>query len=146
LIKRPSVLPRQDRRPGGPTDQTVRASQSDPDRRTVVAGPTDVARWTPQGGIPMIRSSDRSPTPLAGEIDINLVAELEPSLFEQAVRNPAHRVVFDCSQVTFIDSSGIAMLLNIERQSGKRVQLANLTPACRRVFEVTGLADRIYEI
>ncbi len=97
----------------------------------------------------MISSSDRPSVvarPLAGEIDINLVPELEASLFEQAVRNPAHRVVFDCSAVTFIDSSGIAMLLKIERETGKRVQLANLTPACRRVFEVTGLGDRIYEI
>jgi anti-anti-sigma factor len=84
--------------------------------------------------------------PFAGEIDITLVAELQPSLLEQARRVPGRRVVFDCSAVTFIDSSGIAMLLDIERSSGKRVQLANLTPSCRRVFEVTGLGDRIYEI
>jgi hypothetical protein len=38
------------------------------------------------------------------------------------------------------------MLLDIEATTGKRVQLANLNSTCRRVFEVTGLGDRIYEI
>jgi anti-anti-sigma factor len=85
-------------------------------------------------------------TSLAGEIDISLVPALRPSLLEQAARVPGHRVVFDCSAVTFIDSSGIALLLELEQVTGKRVQVANLRPACRKVFEVTGLADRIYEI
>lgn len=84
--------------------------------------------------------------PLAGEIDITLVPELQASLLEQAQRVPGRRVVFDCSAVTFIDSSGVAMLLDIEATSGKHVQVANLNPSCRRVFEVTGLSDRIYDI
>jgi anti-anti-sigma factor len=96
----------------------------------------------------MIESTGQpiSSRPLAGEIDVTLVPELAASLREQAERVPGNRVVFDCSAVTFIDSSGVAMMLGIEKATGKRVQLANLIPSCRRVFEVTGLADRIYEI
>jgi anti-anti-sigma factor len=96
----------------------------------------------------MIESA-RTPTssrPLAGDVDVTLISELRPSLQEQAERVPGRRVVFDGSAVTFIDSSGVAMLLAIEQATGKRIQLANLTPSCRRVFEVTGLSDRIYEI
>jgi anti-anti-sigma factor len=85
-------------------------------------------------------------TSLAGEIDISLVPALRSSLLEQAERVPGHRVVFDCSAVTFIDSSAIALLLELEETTGKRIELANLLPTCRKVFEVTGLADRIYEI
>jgi anti-anti-sigma factor len=92
-------------------------------------------------GMPM-----QSTTRLAGEVDISIVPALRASLREQAERIPGHRVVFDCSAVTFIDSSGVAMMLDIEQATGKRVQLANLTPTCRRVFEVTGLSDRIYDI
>ena len=95
--------------------------------------------------------SGRTPGPgstrsLIGDIDVSIVPELTASLLEQAERVPGHRVVFDCSDVTFLDSSAVAMLLTVERDSGKRVQVANLNPSCRRVFEVTGLSDRIYEI
>lgn len=92
------------------------------------------------------RTPVQSATRLAGEVDISIVPALRASLCEQAERIPGHRVVFDCSAVTFIDSSGIAMMLSIEETTGKRVELANLAPSCRRVFEVTGLADRIYDI
>jgi anti-anti-sigma factor len=92
------------------------------------------------------RTPMQSTTRLAGEVDVSIVPALLVSLREQAERIPGHRVVFDCSAVTFIDSSGIAMMLDIEQTTGKRVQLANLAPSCRRVFEVTGLSDRIYEI
>jgi anti-anti-sigma factor len=97
----------------------------------------------------MIETASRpmqSAAPLAGEIDLSIVPALRRSLLEQAERVPGHRVVFDCSAVTFIDSSGIAMMLELERATGKLIQLANLVPACRKVFEVTGLTDRIYEI
>jgi anti-anti-sigma factor len=87
-----------------------------------------------------------APRALAGEIDITLVPELEASLCEQAARVPGRRVVFDCSAVTFIDSAAVAMMLNVEEATGKRVELANLIPSCRRVIEVTGLSDRIYDI
>jgi anti-anti-sigma factor len=87
-----------------------------------------------------------SARPLAGEIDSTLIPELQASLLEQAQRVPGHRVVFDCSAVTLIDSSGVEMLLDIEATTGKRVQLANLNSTCRRVFEGEGLGDRIYEI
>jgi len=90
-------------------------------------------------------SAAASGRPLAGEIDITLIPELQASLLEQAQRVPGRRVVFDCSAVTFIDSSGVEMLLDLEARTGKRIQLANLNPTCRRVFELTGLGDRIYE-
>jgi anti-anti-sigma factor len=95
----------------------------------------------PAGALPA-----RPPRALAGEIDVALVPELEASLCEQARRVPGRRVVFDCSAVTFIDSAGIAMMLTVEQVTGKRVELANLIPSCRRVLEVTGLGDRIYDI
>jgi anti-anti-sigma factor len=116
--------------------------------RTVVGGTVRLVEESRRTEERMIESTDPPITtrPLAGEIDITLVPELEASLREQAERVPGNRVVFDCSAVTFIDSSGVAMMLAIEKRTGKRIQLANLVPSCRRVFEVTGLSDRIYEI
>jgi anti-anti-sigma factor len=47
----------------------------------------------------------------------------------------------DCTDLTFIDSSGIAMLIDVARRSGKDVNLVNVERVPRRAFEVLGLCE-----
>ena len=93
----------------------------------------------------MLDQAQRVPTklgsPLRGEIDVAVADKLEPVLLAVAVSTRGSRVVFDCAELTFIDVSGIRMLLNVAQRSGKPVQLANLDPGCRFVFKTLGLCE-----
>jgi anti-anti-sigma factor len=92
----------------------------------------------------MISKSQVSPLsyPLSGEIDIAVAAEVERELTSAAGTGAAPGVELDCAALTFIDASGITMLLNVAARSGKPVRLVNVAPACRRVFEVLNLCER----
>lgn len=51
-----------------------------------------------------------------------------------------HRVLLDLSDVTFIDSSGVAALLEALHR-GVQVEIADSSPIVRRVLEVSGVAE-----
>ena len=80
---------------------------------------------------------------LAGELDVVTA----PAEFSRVVeeRPAAGNVIrLDLGQVTFIDSSGIAMLLKIKAHlegGGCALVLADLSPPVQRVFEILGLND-----
>jgi anti-sigma B factor antagonist len=76
---------------------------------------------------------------LAGELDLASVestqADIATYLSDESVR-----VTFDLQDLTFMDSSGIAMLVQISNDVGQ-VTLINVSPIVRRVLEVTGLVQ-----
>jgi anti-anti-sigma factor len=78
-----------------------------------------------------------------GEIDLVSVPELQAAL-ERAERSTATAVVLDLSSVTFIDSSGIRVLVECARRdpSGGRFSIIG-GPAVDRVVDMTGLRDRL---
>jgi anti-sigma B factor antagonist len=78
---------------------------------------------------------------LAGEIDMANAPALEAALIQYALRQRSTTVVLDCSGLEFIDSSGLRMLTGVARACGKRIELVNVAPHIRRVFEVTGLTE-----
>jgi anti-anti-sigma factor len=82
-------------------------------------------------GMPTIR--------LRGEIDMSNVDALRRTIEPVVVRAP-DRVVFDLSALTFMDSSGIALLLQVSAKS-KSVRVRGPSPLVRRMIEATGLAD-----
>ena len=80
---------------------------------------------------------------LRGEVDIAAVEQIRPDLMEVIARDRRHLLV-DCSALTFIDSSGIAMLLEAEREletDGRHLRIVNVPALPRRVLEVLGLTD-----
>ena len=77
--------------------------------------------------------------PLSGEVDVAVASEIEPLLLDIAASTPGSSVVFDCSELSFIDSAGVNMLLHVAKRSGKPVRLVNLDASCRRVFEYLGV-------
>ena len=70
-------------------------------------------------------------------------AELRLDLMAIVARDHHHLLV-DCSGLTFIDSSGVAVLLEVNREletDGRHMLIVNVPRTPRRVFEALGLAD-----
>lgn len=97
-------------------------------------------------------SIDREQLPLAswvvrvtGELDLYTAPQLENEL-ETLIRADAMHVLVDLSDVPFLDSSGLAVLVAAARRLGRdRFALAGLGLESRRVIEITG-ADRLLTI
>ncbi len=69
-------------------------------------------------------------------------------LLEESIRTQDGRVVVDISQITYMDTSGLATLLEalrIAHQKGKRLTLQGIQEQPRFLFEATEL-DHVFEI
>lgn len=82
---------------------------------------------------------------LSGEIDLATVSELEQALEGHLASGPA-LLVLDLREVTFLDSSGLRLLLRLDerqRDAGARMVLVRGNRRVRRVFELTGAAKHL---
>jgi anti-sigma B factor antagonist len=78
---------------------------------------------------------------LAGELDMDTAPQLI-RILEPLVEKGPTEIVLDFSGVTFVDSSGIAVLVGSQNQlseQGRRIRVRAPRPQALRVFEVTGL-------
>ena len=76
---------------------------------------------------------------LSGEIDMSNVESLR-GVIEPVLENAHERVDFDLSDLSFMDSSGIALLLRVAAKTGS-VRLRGPSALVRRMVEATGLSD-----
>ena len=85
--------------------------------------------------------------PLEGEIDLHVSPGVAASLAAMIEQKPA-RLVIDLSRVSYIDSSGLAVLIEgmqkVETYGGKFV-LAGLQENVRPIFEIARL-DQVFVI
>jgi len=83
---------------------------------------------------------------LSGEIDLSNVDTLLNEISE-AVPNSALGVVVDISDVTYIDSSGIRLLFDLDRRVRTRQQRLGLVvprdAQIYRILEMTGVVSQI---
>ena len=87
----------------------------------------------------------RNVLPLYGEIDLNVSPEIAET-FSQIVRSKPPRVVVDLTQVTYIDSSGLAVLIvgmQQVKEYGGKFALAGLQSDVRSILETARL-DQIF--
>jgi anti-sigma B factor antagonist len=84
-----------------------------------------------QSGVPIIAVS--------GELDISNAGALEQAVASVAGQRP-ERLIFDLSDLRFMDSAGIAVLIGAAA-GVEVVQISHPSPAVRRVLELTGLTD-----
>jgi anti-sigma B factor antagonist len=78
---------------------------------------------------------------VAGELELHNAPQLRAEL-QRACENDGPCVVVDLSGLTFIDSTGIGVLvggLKRAREHGGALTLVCPVPRIRRVFEITGL-------
>ncbi|MGR8010168.1 STAS domain-containing protein [Streptomyces hypolithicus] len=95
-----------------------------------------------------VRTEGRSEivTP-AGELDHH-TAELLREPLEKALQAGRARLVVDCSELAFCDSTGLNVLLGARLKAeaaGGGVHLAGMQPVVARVFEITG-ADAVFTV
>jgi anti-sigma B factor antagonist len=83
--------------------------------------------------------------PLPDELDIGAVAQVRPAL-RAAVARGDDDLVVDCSELVFIDSTGVALLLEADRAlraDGRQLTLVNVKDQPRELLEWLGLNDMI---
>jgi anti-sigma B factor antagonist len=80
-----------------------------------------------------------------GEIDTLTAGALERAL-TQLLADPAEVLVIDLVAVTFLASSGLAVLIRAAHQAGeRRLRLVSATRAVRRPMEITG-SDQLFDL
>ena len=83
---------------------------------------------------------------LSGDVDLHHSVELRQVLLEELGRKPS-RLVVNMSQVAFMDSSGLATLveaLQLSRRYGGQLKLVGMQPRVRSIFEISRL-DTIFQ-
>jgi anti-sigma B factor antagonist len=81
-----------------------------------------------------------------GELDIATAPRLLGAL-NQAVQDVLHSLVVDLTRVGFMDSTGLALLINANRRlTRRRKGFAVVCPdgPLRRVFEITDMVDTLH--
>jgi len=76
---------------------------------------------------------------IAGELDLSNVPAIEKAL-APLIDGTAPPITFDFSQLEFMDSSGIAMLLRVVNESGP-ISIRNAPRTVRVIIDATGLGD-----
>jgi anti-sigma B factor antagonist len=88
----------------------------------------------------LVRRGDHGPVVVvAGDIDLSVVAELRLSIGEAMARG-ADPLVLDLGEVTFLDSSGLSVLLAASQHTD--VVLRSTPDAVRTLLEVCAMEDR----
>src|SRR5438105_7564267 len=96
---------------------------------------------------PMTRKDHADVLPLKGEIDLHVSPSVTASLNAMIEKKP-ERLVVDLTDVTYIDSAGLAALIEamqkVEAYGGKFL-LAGLQETVRSIFEISRL-DQVFQI
>jgi anti-sigma B factor antagonist len=81
---------------------------------------------------------------LAGELDLSTIGRMESPLLEQTLQRTG--VLVDLTKLTFIDSSGIGILIQASRGANGTPFNLLIGPGSQvaRVFEVAGVAEALH--
>lgn len=105
-----------------------------PSERSEIADGTLLVRTETNG--------DTNVIALCGELDLANASTAESAL--QGFIDAGAPIVVDMSELEFIDSTGIAMLVAALNGDGSRIKfIPSAAPAVVRVLELTGLAERM---
>lgn len=96
----------------------------------------------PGGGVTLAERGNESVVELWGEVDISLRAETGEVLSDAVERGLP--VVLETAKVTFMDSTGIAFLVQcvtVGRERGFSVRLPDPPPAVTDVLDIVGVRE-----
>jgi len=82
-----------------------------------------------------------------GEVDINTAPQLKKA-FERLIKEKREKIVINMEKVDYIDSSGLATLVELLknfRKYGARLKLVSLSTKVRSLFEITKL-EKLFDI
>ncbi|QJT10032.1 STAS domain-containing protein [Oceanidesulfovibrio marinus] len=79
---------------------------------------------------------------IIGEIDYTIASKLRKELFPR-LEATSDDVAFNLSRLTYLDSSGLALLIEINRklhEKGRKMIISEITPDVKKVFDLTQVA------
>ena len=79
---------------------------------------------------------------LEGRLDTESSSKFEAAFAEISKQNPHTSLVIDASELSYIASSGLRVILKLVKTE-KNMKVENVCPAVYEVFEVTGFAKII---
>ena len=88
------------------------------------------------------------PLRLSGEIDLITAPWMFEKLTQRIESIPdtfGSSVEIDCSELQYIDSTGLNMLVTLQERIGKKLVLVGLSKPRRAPFELAGL-DQVFEL
>lgn len=78
---------------------------------------------------------------LSERIDSNNAAEIEQEMMDLAASAPDASVTLDASDLDYISSAGLRVLLKLKKQLGKALPIINVSPEIYEIFDVTGFTE-----
>jgi anti-anti-sigma factor len=80
-----------------------------------------------------------------GEIDLATAPMLDERITTAFEAGSDETVIIDLDRVSFMDSSGLQVLLShiFSQQNGRRIRITKGSPQVYRLFEVSGMADKL---
>lgn len=87
---------------------------------------------------------DRSVLALTGELDLDSVGTLRQRARDQVSAGTSRALALDLAGLTFIDSSGLGLLIDLRRLAmgaGMTFELLNVPPGPARVIAIAGLTE-----
>jgi anti-sigma B factor antagonist len=83
---------------------------------------------------------------LSGDLDVSTAPSVEEQLIALEDDQLPPRLVIDLSDLGFIDSTGLSLLINADRRgrkAGRHVTIVSGSGPPRRILETTGLGRRL---
>ncbi len=83
----------------------------------------------------------------AGDVDLSTSRELQQTIRQHMDKKPS-RIVVDLAKVPYMDSSGVATLveaMQLARKQSTKLVLSAMQPKVRSIFEIARL-DRVFTI
>lgn len=103
---------------------------------------TDASEFT----MSVDRRGDAATVEVGGELDAYTAPKLRTCLEELMDSGRCHDIVIDLSDVAFVDSTGLGVIVGVHRRmrsAGARLCLASPRPSVGAVLEITGLTKAV---
>lgn len=84
---------------------------------------------------------------IRGEIDIYSIEKFRETI-EQKIKTQAPEIILDCSELSYMDSTGMGVLIELRnktKEMGQKIIMMNPRPNIKKLLALTGV-DKIIEV
>lgn len=95
----------------------------------------------------IIKMEKTSMVSIKGEIDIYSIEKFR-EIIEEKIRTQAPEIILDCSELSYMDSTGMGVLIELRnktKEMGQKIIMINPRPNIKKLLSLTGV-DKIIEI
>ncbi len=81
------------------------------------------------------------PIKLTGRIDSTNVEKIEADVFREILDQEGEKIRIDVSELTYISSAGLRVLMKLRKATGKAIEIDNVSREVYEIFEITGFTE-----